>query len=242
MPSTEEREAQPVLEEPCPACGSPVVLRYWKGRFSARCKNPGCSFGFDADGRGNPVARCGVCGSGRMRTTGGQQVCADCGAEGGPGAAGERPGGTSSPASGLGVCPKCGKGQLAVRSGSYGTFVSCSERCGLTYSSDDQGVPEGGTCKACQGPVRKTQKGSRVCAVCGAWQEEKGPASRGPATRGPAMEGAAGKDPAGKVPDGAPPRPKAARCPRCSQPLREVFTKRQTWVYRCDPCKAWFDC
>jgi len=220
MPSTEEREAQPVLEDPCPRCGFPVVLRCWKGRFSAKCRNTGCTFEFDADNRGVPASRCSACGTGRMHTADRGRVCADCGAAETPGAAAARPA-EPARASGLGPCPKCGKGQLAVRSGAYGTFVSCSGRCGLTYSSDEQGVPEGGACKACKGPVRKTQNGSRVCAVCGAWQDEK-------KTVAPA-------------PDARPPRPKAAKCPRCSQPLKEVFTKRQKWAYRCETCKAWYD-
>lgn len=221
MPYTEEREAQPVLEEPCPRCGSPVVLRYWKGRFFTKCQNAGCSFGYDADNRGNPAARCAVCATGRMRTADGVQVCTDCGAGESPRAS--RPVANPEPASpsGLGTCPKCKKGQLAVRSGTYGTFVSCSERCGLTYTSDAEGVPVGGTCKACQGPVKKTQTGSRVCAVCGAWQEEKKAVEPGSEAK--------------------PPKPKAAKCPRCSQPLKEVFTKRQKWAYRCETCKAWYD-
>jgi hypothetical protein len=91
----------------------------------------------------------------------------------------------------------------------------------LTYTSDAEGVPVGGTCKACQGPVKKTQTGSRVCAVCGAWQEEKKAVEPGSEAK--------------------PPKPKAAKCPRCSQPLKEVFTKRQKWAYRCETCKAWYD-
>lgn len=219
MPSTEEREAQPVLEGPCPRCGSPVVLRNWKGRFHARCRNAGCAFGYDTDPRGNPSARCAACGTGRIQTTPAGRVCADCGAAAGP--ARERPATEAGQPSALGPCPKCGKGQLAVRSGAYGTFVSCSERCGLTYSSDADGVPEGGTCKACKGPVKKTQSGSRVCALCGTWQDER--------------------KPAGANPPEAPGKPKAAKCPRCAQAMRTVFTKRQKWVYRCDPCGAWFD-
>lgn len=218
MPSTEERESQPILDEPCPRCGSPVVLRNWKGSFFAKCRNAGCSFGYDTDARGNPASRCAACGTGRIHTTGGVRACADCGAAA-PGRP-EAPRGEGPRASGLGPCPKCGKGQLAVRSGAYGTFVSCSERCGLTYSSDAEGVPEGGTCKVCQGPVKKTQKGSRVCAVCGAWQDER-PA---PAAAAP-----------------GPPRPKDALCPRCRQPMRTLFTRRQKWAYRCDPCQAWYD-
>lgn len=220
MPSTEEREAQPVMKDPCPRCGFPVVLRNWKGHFFTKCQNPGCSFGYDADNRGNPASRCAACGTGRMRTSNGVRACADCGAGEAPSPAIEGGNAASAP-SGLGTCPKCKKGQLAVRSGAYGTFVSCSERCGLTYTSDEQGVPVGGTCKTCQGPVKKTQNGSKVCAVCGAWQDDKGPAAPGSEAR--------------------PPKPKPSQCPRCSRPLREVFTKRQKWVYRCDPCQAWYE-
>ena len=196
MPSTEEREAQPVMEEPCPRCGFPVVLRYWKDRFFTKCQNAGCAFSYDTDNRGNPAARCAACGTGRMNTADGVRVCADCGAGEAPAAPRERPSAepVPVPASGLGTCPKCQKGQLGVRSGAYGTFVSCSDRCGLTYTSDAEGVPVGGRCKACQGPVKKTQSGSRICAVCGVWQEDKAVAAPGQAAR--------------------PPKPKAALCPR----------------------------
>jgi ssDNA-binding Zn-finger/Zn-ribbon topoisomerase 1 len=222
MPSTEEREAQPVLDDPCPRCGSEVVLRFWKGQFFTKCKNPTCTFGYDADNRGKPAARCPACGTGRLHTTANGRVCADCGArEGATGAPAK-----AKPDAGLGPCPKCGKGTLAVRSGAYGTFVSCSERCGLTYSSDEQGVPEGGTCSSCHGPVKKTQKGSRVCALCGAWQNDKPAAAPRPEAAGAASR---------------PPRPKPAKCPRCAQPMKEVFTRRQKWAYRCDTCQAWYD-
>jgi ssDNA-binding Zn-finger/Zn-ribbon topoisomerase 1 len=226
MPSTEERESQPVMEEPCPRCGSAVVLRNWKGRFYTKCQNPGCLFGYDTDNRGNPEARCAACGTGRLHTTPKGRVCADCGAWEKPAPARTGP---APVAAGLGPCPKCGKGQLAVRTGAYGTFVSCSERCGLSYSSDAEGVPEGGTCRKCQGPVKKTQNGSRVCAVCGTWQDEKKPAA--PAAHAPAPG----------APAGAPPKPKGAHCPRCSEPMRAVFTRRQKWAYRCDRCEAWYD-
>ena len=157
----------------------------------------------------------------RLRTAERGRVCADCGAAEAPQATGARLPAEPAPVPGLGLCPKCGKGQLAVRSGAYGTFVSCSERCGLTYTSDAEGVSAGGVCKACQGPVKKTQSGSRVCAVCGAWQEQ-------PRTAAPGA-------------DARPPKPKAAPCPRCARPLKEVFTRLQKWAYRCDFCKAWYD-
>lgn len=222
MPSTEERESQPVMEEPCPKCGAAVVLRNWKGRFYTKCQHPGCLFGYDTDERGRPASRCPRCGTGRMHTTPAGRVCADCGAWEKPPAPREEAAQAAPKAAGLGTCPKCGKGQLAVRSGAYGTFVSCSERCGLTYSSDAEGVPEGGHCKSCKGPVKKTQSGSRVCAVCGAWQDEKKPAAPAAAPTAPA-------------------KPKDAACPRCKQPMRTMFTRRQKWAYRCDRCEAWYD-
>jgi len=222
MPSTEEREAQPVMGDPCPKCGASLVLRNWKGQFFTKCTNAGCTYGYDTDNRGRPAALCPACGTGRMRSGNGIRVCADCGAEERAGSV-PPPAAAESPAPELGTCPKCGKGQLAVRSGAYGTFVSCSARCGLSYSSDEQGVPSGGLCKACQGPVKKTQSGSRVCALCGTWQDEKKPAASAPA------------------PDTRPAKPKAANCPRCARPLKQVFTRRQKWMYRCDTCEAWYD-
>lgn len=224
MPSTEEREAQPSLGESCPKCGSEIVLRNWQGRFFAKCRRTACTFGYDTDNRGSASAPCGACGTGRLQTTATGRVCADCGAT--EASRATAPKAAAPSPSGLGPCPKCQKGTLAVRSGAYGTFVSCSDRCGLTYSSDEQGVPEGGTCSACKGPVKKTQKGSRLCVLCGKWQDDK---------------------PASQVRPGAPqdanlpPRPKPAQCPRCSGPLKSVFTRRQKWAYRCDPCQAWYD-
>jgi len=38
-----------------------------------------------------------------------------------------------------------------------------------------------------------------------------------------------------------PDKPKDAKCPRCAQPMRTLFTRRQKWAYRCDPCQAWYD-
>lgn len=218
MPSTEEREAQPVLEAPCPKCGSPVVMRYWEGRHYAKCQNKACFFGYDTDDRGHPSAHCPACGTGRLRTTSRGRVCADCQAWESPK---EKSSAAPTDAKGLGPCPKCKQGHLAVRNGAYGTFVSCSERCGLTYGSDAEGLPEGGTCRVCQGPVKKTQGGTRVCALCGAWQEDRKPSAP-----------SAG---------GAPPKPKDATCPRCRRPMKTLFTRRKKWAYRCDPCEAWYD-
>lgn len=227
MSSTEERESQPVLGEPCPKCGSDVVIRNWKGQFFAKCKSTCCTFEYDTDNRGKAAAQCSTCGTGRLRSTSTGRICADCGAaESRQALPRAQANAAKEDTSALGICPKCKQGKLSVRSGAYGAFVSCSERCGLTYSSDEQGVPEGGLCKSCQGPVKKTQNGSKVCTVCGTWQNEKPTAPTRPASTGA---------------DAMPPKPKAARCPRCAQPMRDVFTKRQKWAYRCDQCQSWFD-
>jgi ssDNA-binding Zn-finger/Zn-ribbon topoisomerase 1 len=201
-----------VLAEPCPKCGGQVLIRHWEGRFYTKCKGEGCFFGYDADEQGSAVQFCGHCATGRMKNTPKGKVCADCGKW-------EQPTVEAEGAS-LGACPKCNSGRLSVRKGQFGPFVSCSNRaCGLTFNSDEAGKPLGGTCRKCKGPVKKTRTGSLVCAVCETWQDSKGP--------GPA--------------EARPPQPPAAKCPGCRQTLRAVWTKRNRWAYRCDPCDRWID-
>lgn len=205
--------AQPhPLPEGCPKCGATVFVRHWEGKFYAKCSGAGCLFGFDADGQGRAVAKCCICKTGRLRTTSKGRVCADCGKW-------EVPRIGTAPAT-LGLCPKCKVGQLAQRGGQYGPFVSCSAPgCGLLYACDDSGNPASGRCSGCQGPVKKTKSGAKVCAVCGTWQEAKA-----------AAKGAV-----------RPPKPPQAICPVCRQPLRVLWTKRNKWAYRCDPCDRWTD-
>ena len=190
----------------CPKCGGEVWLRQWEGRFTARCAGPGCRFGFDADKRGKATGKCPSCGTGRLKTTPKGRVCADCGAW------------DDTPAGGLKACPKCAAGRLSVRKGEYGYFVACSDLvCGLTYTCDETGRPEGGHCRVCRGPVRKTRAGSLICVACGAWQQPK---------------------PVPRAPD---PKPPPAACPFCREPLRAVWTRRKRWVYRCDACLRWLE-
>lgn len=199
-----------VLPWPCPKCGGQVLLRQWEKRCYAHCQTSGCRFGFDADKRGKPLARCPSCGEGRLKTTPKGRVCADCGQwDNTPEGSGR---------SSKGQCPKCKTGRLAVRKGDYGYFVGCSDLvCGLTYTCDETGRPEGGHCKACKGPVRKTRAGSLICVVCETWQNPKPVAAYQTEV----------------------PKPPAAVCPACRQPLRAVWTRRNRWVYRCDTCLRW---
>jgi len=195
------------LPEPCPQCGAAVLLRTREGRFFTRCQGPDCLFGFDADKKGRAVAKCPSCALGRLRTTPRGRVCADCGKwdnseEGRPS---------------QGPCPRCKTGRLRLLKGEYGHFVGCSDLvCGLTYTCDEAGRPEGGHCRFCKGPVRKTRAGGLLCVACEQWQR---PRPVAPSTA----------------------RPPAAPCPACGQALRAVWTRRQRWVHRCDPCGRWLE-
>jgi len=226
------------LPDPCPKCGGKVELRCWDGQYSTKCTSQGCYFGFDADEKGQPTGKCPHCGTGRLRTTKNRnRVCADCdkwevskGGGGGFRQEGPRASGSGAGGQQLGECPKCHKGRLSIRNGQYGYFVSCSERCGLTYGCDEAGNPDGGHCKFCKGPAKKTQSGSMVCAVCGKWQDEKS---------SPTPSLARGNG--GGHSDNRPAKPKDASCPRCREKMKTVFTRRNKWAFRCDPCDFWQD-
>jgi len=201
-----------VLPFPCPRCGAAVMLRQWEKRFYAQCEAGGCRFGFDADKRGKATARCPSCEEGRLKTTPKGRICADCEKWDNSAAGGGR--------SDKGPCPRCKTGRLAVLKGEYGFFVGCSDLvCGLTYTCDAGGRPEGGHCKLCKVPVRKTRAGSLICVVCATWQNPK-PVS-------PAEAGC--------------PQPPPAVCPSCRQALRSVWTRKNRWVYRCDACLRWLE-
>ena len=230
-----------LLADPCPKCGAPVALRHWEHRFYTKCQGDGCFFGYDADDQGRAVEPCPSCGQGRLKTTPKGKVCADCGVW--------QNGSGEAPRPGLGLCPKCKAGQLSVKKGQYGPFVSCSDRaCGLIYNSDEAGVPEGGRCRQCQGPVKKTRAGSLLCAVCGTWQDAAAKAPGAATGRAPGVAAGRATGGAARVADrGAaagdarPAKPKDATCPVCRQALRTVWTKKNKWAYRCDRCDRWLD-
>jgi ssDNA-binding Zn-finger/Zn-ribbon topoisomerase 1 len=209
MKATSRPFVPTAMSYPCPACGGTVTLRQREGQFRVACDAAACRFSFDADKRGKALARCPSCNQGRLRATPKGRVCADCGAWD------NTPSGRSS----KGVCPKCKTGRLGVLKGEYGYFVGCSDGvCGLTYTCDATGRPEGGHCRVCKGPVRKTRAGSLICVVCATWQNPK------PVPR-----------------SGDVPRPPAALCPSCRQALRPVWTRRGRWLYRCDTCPRWLE-
>lgn len=200
-----------VLPDPCPKCGAQVLLRQWQGVFGAQCQGPACHFGFDADKRGRGTASCPACGEGWLKTTPKGRVCGRCGQW------------DNSPGSGKplhGLCPRCKTGHLALIKGEYGYFMGCSDlACELTYTCDETGRPEGGRCKTCRGPVRKTRTGGRICLACETWQTPKPP--------GTAEVMAS--------------RPPAAVCATCGQGLRVVLTRRRKWLHRCDACGVWVE-
>ena len=198
------------LPEPCPKCAGVVLLQQWQGLFQARCQGPECRFGFDADKRGRGLGHCPACAGGLLKSTPKGRVCAHCGRWDNAVEPGGRPA--------HGHCPKCKTGHLSIIKGEYGYFVGCSDLvCGLTYTCDETGRPEGGRCKACRGPVRKTRSGARICVACETWQE--------PRRMGPAEARAC--------------RPELAPCGQCGQPLRLVLTRRNAWIGRCDACALW---
>lgn len=97
----------------------------------------------------------------------------------------------------LGKCPKC-EGTLRVipsRFGKRGYYAKCSDaECKVSFDCDATGDPDGGHCKfeGCDGIVKVTKGGSKICLICDRWQEEKG-------------GGGAGAS--------------AGECPKCKQPL-----------------------
>ena len=201
-----------LLPFPCPKCGAQVLLRQWDKRFYANCEGATCRFGFDADKRGQATASCPSCAQGRLKTTPKGRICADCERWDNSGETGGR--------GSRGACPRCGSGRLSLLKGEYGYFMGCSDRvCGLTYTCDASGRPEGGHCKYCKGAVRKTRAGSLICVVCEQWQQPK-----------PVTAAQAGC-----------PQPPAAGCPACRAVLRAVWTRRNRWVYRCEFCRRWLE-
>ena len=75
----------------------------------------------------------------------------------------------------VGVCPKCGS-NLHLRDWEGRHYVKCAASadtdCKVSFDSDTEGKPLE-ICLFCQGPVRTTRNGGKVCAQCNKWQTKK---------------------------------------------------------------------
>jgi len=110
-----------------------------------------------------------------------------------------------------GPCPKCGA-DLHLRDWEGRHYVKCSAGgsdpdCRLAYDTDPEGKPLE-RCRLCQGPVRTTKGGAKVCALCAKW-----------------------------VDDLDLNLPEAGLCATCGQPMRLIpSTARGKYFRRCAPC------
>ena len=110
-----------------------------------------------------------------------------------------------------GVCPRCGSA-LHLRDWEGRYYVKCGAsadpQCRVSYDTDAEGKPLE-LCGICQGPVRTTKAGQKVCVACGKWAAD---------AEGPAL-------------------PAAGVCALCAQPMRLIpSTARGQYFRRCAPC------
>lgn len=108
----------------------------------------------------------------------------------------------------IGPCPACGA-ELRLRDWEGKHYAKCSgAECRVAFDCDDKGQPTL-RCRFCQGPVRTTKSGDRVCVACDRWQEEK------------KVEGA----------------PETQPCATCGQPMRIIpSTRKGQFFLRCAVC------
>jgi DNA topoisomerase-3 len=110
-----------------------------------------------------------------------------------------------------GPCPRCGA-DLRLRDWEGRHYVKCSAsgadpECRVAYDTDAEGKPLE-LCRLCQGPVRTTKGGAKVCVTCGKW-----------------------------VADLDPDLPEAGVCASCGQPMRLIpSTAKGKYFRRCAPC------
>ena len=112
----------------------------------------------------------------------------------------------------VGTCPKCGS-NLHLRDWEGRHYVKCAASanpaCKVSFDSDAEGKPLE-LCRFCQGPVKTTRSGGKICVQCDTWQTEK-------------------------EADPRTPEPKA--CGTCGQPMRVIpSTRKGQWFYQCQDC------
>ncbi|MCE1229086.1 MAG: DNA topoisomerase 3 [Firmicutes bacterium] len=106
----------------------------------------------------------------------------------------------------IGPCPVC-QNELHLRDWEGRHYAKCSgPQCPVSFDCDAEGKAVQ-ACLHCQGPVRITKQGGRVCVACGRWQEEEAA------------------------------KPPAAPCPTCQRPMRVIpSTRRGDYFQRCAEC------
>lgn len=112
----------------------------------------------------------------------------------------------------IGICPQCGS-NLHLRDWKGRHYVKCAASaqtaCRVSFDSDQAGKPLE-VCRFCQGAVKTTKSGNKLCLECDTWQTDK--------------EAATGK-------------PDPITCPGCGKPTQVVAsTRRGQWFQRCAGC------
>jgi DNA topoisomerase-1 len=161
------------LDEKCPECGKPQVIRTGRrGPFRACSGYPECRYSAPVDGEGTPRPaaqptdeKCEECGEPMLLRTGRRGPFLGCSAY--PKCRHTRPlaGQDETPASEK-SCPQCGK-PLAVRRSRRGPFLGCTGYPECTHTEPFRGkrepaTPTGETCEKCGAPmvVRQGRRGS----------------------------------------------------------------------------------
>ena len=112
----------------------------------------------------------------------------------------------------IGTCPRCNS-SLHLRDWEGRHYVKCGAtqdpECKVAFDADAEGKPLV-ICIFCQGPVRTTRSGSKICAQCNRWQTESV-----------------------SVVDTPEPVP----CLTCGQAMRVIpSTRKGQWFHRCVAC------
>ena len=109
----------------------------------------------------------------------------------------------------VGTCPKCGS-PLHLRDWEGSHYVKCAgPECRVSFPADAEGKPME-ACRFCQGPVRTTRLGSKICVQCDQWQTAR---------------------------DSDPTAPSPTDCVTCGRPMRVLAsTRKGQWFHRCSEC------